>query len=149
MDYFGINGSVAAVAASPGKTALGLNAATTTRARINQFVLSVGGTPVADNILDWQIRRFTTLGTSTPVTPVAKDAASPASLLTAGNNYSAEPTFTTTLFDIAVHQRSLFQWNAAPGSEILTPATANNGVGVTPIHASYNGSAQASLHWFE
>jgi len=148
MDRYSLNGSVTNVASSPGASALGLLASVLTRGKINFFTIDVGGTP-ADNILDWIVRRCTTTGTATVATPVAQDIGSPASQLLGKSNYTAEPTFTTTLFDVAVHQRSLFQWNAAPGDEILLPAVANNGVVITPIHASYTGSAQATMRWSE
>ena len=149
MDTYSLNGSVAAVAATPGKTALSLIASSLTRARVHYWVVSVGGTPVADNILNWLVRRFTAVGTGTAATPAALDGDGPGSQLTALSNLTVEPTFTTTIFDIAIHQRSLFQWNASPGGEVVLPAVAARGLAITPIHASYAGSAQATMHWKE
>ncbi len=148
-DRYTANGSQTTVGASPGKSALAVQANATRRGRVYYIVLSVGGTPIADNILDWQVRRFTAPGTSTAVTPAPKDPGAPAAGLSAGYNHSAEPTFSNTLIDVAVHQRSLYQWNAAPGAELIIPAVANNGIGITPIHASYTGSAQATMAWEE
>jgi hypothetical protein len=149
MDHYAANGLIAAVSGAPGHTALSVDASSLTRGKIYFFTLSVGGTPVADNILEWLVRRFNVAGTGTAVTPVAKDPGAPAAQLGARQGFTVEPAYTTTLFDIAVHQRSLYQWNAAPGGEIIIPATSGNGVGITPIHASYNGSAQAVAHWEE
>lgn len=149
MDSYAANGTIAAVTASPGDTALALIASILTRAKIHYLTVSVGGTPVSDNVLQWLIQRFTADGTGTAVTPTLIDSGAPAAQLSAKQGYTAEPTYSTTLFDVAVHQRSLWQWNSAPGKEIVIPAASGNGVGITPIHASYGGSAQAIAHWTE
>lgn len=149
MDRYAASGTIAAVTGAPGDTALAVLASALTRAKIHHFALSVGGTPVADNILQWLIRRITADGTGTAVTPTLLDPGAPAAQLTARQGYSAEPTFSTTLLDLAVHQRSIYQWNATPGGELVLPATAGAGIGLTPIHASYAGSAQAVAHWQE
>jgi len=149
MDIYAANGTINAVAVSPGTTALALLASTLNRARVHWFSLNVGGTPVADNIPTWLIRRITGPGTSTAVVPALLDLGGPASQLTAGQNHTVEPTFGATLLGMALHQRSLYQWNASPGGEIVLPATAGAGLGITPFHASYTGSAQSSLMWRE
>lgn len=150
MDSYAASGTITAVTAVPGDTALGVVGSALTRARLHFFVLSVPGVPVADNVLEWLIRRLTAVGTSTPVVPTLLDPASPVSQLNAGQNYTVEPTYAATfLFDIAVHQRSLYQWNAAPNKEIVIPAALAGGVGFTPIHAAYNGTASAVAHWQE
>mgnify|MGYP001571009458 CR=1 FL=1 len=149
MDRYAASGTQTAVGASPGKTALVVLASALTRAKIHHFALSVGGTPVADNILEWLIRRVTADGTGTAVTPTLLDPGAPVAQLTARQGYSAEPTFGTTLFDLAVHQRSIYQWNATPGGELVLPATAGAGIGLTPVHASYAGAAGSVAHWSE
>jgi hypothetical protein len=150
MDRYAASGQIAAVTPAPGDTALGVIASTLTRAKIHLFIVNMGSTgAVGDNVLQWLIRRFTALGTYTVVTPTIIDTGAPVAQLSAGHAYTAEPTYSTTLMDIAVHQRSVYQWNAAPGGELVIPATANNGIGFTPIHAAYVGPAQAVAHWME
>jgi len=149
MDRYAASGAIAAVTASPGDTALAVLASALTRAKIHHFALSVGGTPVADNILQWLIRRITADGVGTAVIPTLLDPGAPAAQLTARQGYTTEPTFGTTLFDLAVHQRSIYQWNATPGGELVIPATAGAGIGITPVHASYAGAAGAVCHWTE
>ena len=148
--YFGA-GTIAAVTATPGDTALAVIASTLTRARIFYYALSTpSGTPVADNVLDWLIRRFTADGTGTALTPGLEDAAAPVAQLTSKQGYTVEPTFATVpIHEVGVHQRSVFQWNAAPRGELVIPATAGAGIGFTPIHASYVSSALAVAHWEE
>ena len=60
-----------------GDTALGIIASTLVRAKIHFFTVAAGGTPVADNVLQWLVRRFTVAGTSTAVVPTQIDAGSP------------------------------------------------------------------------
>jgi len=104
------------------------------------YYLLVGSeaTP-ADNPFLWRVRRCTAAGTSTAVVPTILD---PGDLVTeqdAGENHTVEPTYTsnTECLVIPLHQRATFQWNAAPGREIVTPATASNGVGLeTPVGAT-------------
>jgi len=149
VDKYAANGAINTVTVAPGDTALGILCSPVTRARVHHFYVMVGGTPVADNVLQWLVRRFNADGTRTAVAPTPLDPAAPASQLGAGQNYTVEPTYTLLVFDLAVHQRGLYQWWAAPQGEIVLPATANNGIGITPIHASYNGSAQAHMEWTE
>jgi hypothetical protein len=137
------------VAASPGKTNIGLTASTTTRGRLTFFTVGHSGTPVADNVIQWLVRRYTTDGTGTAGTPRPLDLAAPAARLTTQSNYSVEPTFSLTLMDLAVHQRAYYQWQALPGREILIPASAGNGVGFTPINGSFTGQSDSTVVWEE
>lgn len=150
MDRYAASGAIAAVTPAPGDTALGIMASTVTRAKIHLFIVTMGTLgAVGDNVLQWLIRHFTALGTFTAVVPTRIDLDAPPAQLGAGQGYTAEPTYTTTLMNIAIHQRSVYQWNAAPGGELVIPAVANNGIGFTPVHAAYVGPAQAVAHWME
>jgi hypothetical protein len=150
MDGYRASGTIAIVTAAPGDTALGIIASTLTRARIDWFTVKMGTAgAVGDNVLQWLIRRFTALGTYTPVVPAPDDLAAPVAQLAAGQAYTAEPTWGALAFEEDIHQRSLYQWNSQPGREIVMPAVANNGIGFTPIHAAYGGPAVASVHWVE
>jgi len=148
-DIYSADGAIAAVAVAPGTTALAIFASAFTRARVHFVDFSVGGVPVGDNLLNWLVRRLTTVGTNTPVTPAPFDLAAPAAQLSAAENFTAEPTFTTQLLQRPTHQRAGYQWNLGTAKEILIPAIANAGLGITPSHASYNGSAQANAEWLE
>jgi hypothetical protein len=139
--------------ASTFKTALTVIASTSTRGALYFFNLGTTGT-AADGVLEWRLSRFTAAGTTTAVTPVALDGADPAALLTAGSNASGEPTYTasTSLFDQGINQRATYTWIAVPGGELLVPATASNGIGVTVLSVvapAYTGAANASVHHFE
>lgn len=102
----------------------------------------------ADNEFLWQFQRCTSAGTRTAVTPQLLNPADAAVVTTAGQNHSAEPTYTADQIPllIALNQRATFRWVAAPGGEIICPATANNGLGVlTPTMTAVAISLTAHL----
>ena len=101
------------------------------RLKFYQFIFGSEATP-ADAALLWTVQRCTAAGTSTAVTPQPLDLADAATESDAGENHTIEPTYTAgaILLNIAVNQRATFQWVAAPGGELVTPATAANGLGI-------------------
>ena len=132
--------------ASPTDTVLGL----TSTAAIHDVIFGSSATP-ADNALNWLLQRYTAAGTATSVTPAPLDPADPAATATAGQNHTAEPTYTAgaVLLDISANQRSTQRWVASPGGELVLPATAANGIGVQPVHTSFTGSVEATMHYEE
>lgn len=86
----------------------------------------------ADAALLWTVQRCTAAGTGTSVTPQPLDPADAATEADAAENHTIEPTYTAgaIMLNIAVNQRATFRWVAGPGYEIVTPATASNGLGV-------------------
>jgi hypothetical protein len=86
----------------------------------------------ADNPFLWRVGRVTAAGTSTGVTPQALDPGDAATEMDAGENHTIEPTYTAgaILLHIPLNQRATFRWVAAPGGELVAPATASNGVGI-------------------
>lgn len=134
-----------------GTTILGLTSAATIRPRVYDLIVGSDATP-ADNAAEYVLQRYTAAGTSTAVTPQALDNGDPASLASAGEAHSAEPTYTANaiLLQFALNQRATFRWVAAPMGEIVLPATAANGVGIQVI--SIAGSAvntNAVMHFEE
>jgi hypothetical protein len=129
--------AVGSIAVAATKTALILGATAATRFRITAFSLSTAGTPTSDQGVEVQVRRATALGTSTAVTPGPCDPADPASVFTAGSNCTVEPTYSTgSLLDRAFNPRATIQWAAYdPRSELVAPATANNGIGFQCVGA--------------
>lgn len=145
---YSING--AAVVASPTKSTLVLTGAATIRPRIYDLLIGSTATP-ADNALQWLLQRHTDPGTVTAVTPAPLDPADPAALGAGGKNATVEPTYTAAkiMLEIAMNQRSTQRWVAAPGGELVIPATAANGIGVQPVHSSFTGSVSACIHYEE
>lgn len=139
------------VTGTPGDTALAVLAVTVTRAKIYDLVFAHSGTP-ADNVINWLVRRFTVVGTEgAGVVPAPLDSDAPAAQLDAGENHTVEPTYTaaTELLDFDLNQRATFRWVAAPGGELWVPATASNGIGITPISSGYSGDVTTTVHWEE
>jgi hypothetical protein len=79
------------------------------------------------------LRRFTTVGAGTSVTPAKDDAADPAAQLTAAENQPAEPTYTSAagLWEMGVDQRTISRHVLSPGRELVVPATSANCRGMT------------------
>ena len=130
---------------------LGLTSPATIRPKIYDFMLGSDATR-ADNAAEYVLQRYTAAGTATAVTPKALDPGDPASLAAAGEAHSAEPTYTADaiMLQFALNQRATFRWVAAPGGEIVLPATAANGVGLQVIGIA--GSAvnvNACMHFEE
>jgi hypothetical protein len=93
----------------------------------------------ADNPFLWTVQRCTALGTSTGVTPTALDSADAATESDAGENHTIDATQTANLIllAIALNQRATFRWVAAPGGELVYPATASNGLAInTPTSSA-------------
>lgn len=138
--------------ASSAITALGLSAATASlrRAFVSEFIIADVGTP-ADNVVLHTAQRITAVGTSTAVTPTKLDPADAASDTVAGENHTAEPTYTANeeVLEIPLNTRATFRWVAAPGFEIVIPATNVNGIGFKALHASATTEWRVTAAWRE
>ncbi|KKL79433.1 hypothetical protein LCGC14_2014870 [marine sediment metagenome] len=138
------------VTATPGDTVLTLIGLSLTRGKLYDLVFGTIGTP-ADAFIQWLLRRFTAAGTGTGVGEIPLDTDAPANQLTADENHTVEPTYAadSELLDFGVNVRASFRWVAAPGGELVVPATAANGIGLTPIAAGYSADVAATYHWEE
>jgi hypothetical protein len=102
----------------------------------------------ADNPFLYILQRCTAAGTSTSVVPQPLDPADAATEMDAGENHTIEPTFTSAqlLLEVALNQRATFRWVAAPGGELVSPATASNGIGIqTPTSSAVAVTVQAHV----
>lgn len=100
------------------------------RLKLYDIMFGSEATP-ADAALLWTWRRCTAAGTSTGVTPQNLDPADATTEYDAGENHTVEPTYTAgaIMLNVPLNQRATFRWVAAPGGEIVLPATASNGIG--------------------
>lgn len=114
------------------------NATALRRGKIYDFFVGVDGTP-ADNAMVWDISRMTAAGTATTVTPPPLDPADSAMLGVGSVNATAEPTITanSSVFNLGVNQRASYRWVAAPGGELVYPATNANGLALRCKSAAY------------
>ena len=101
------------------------------RGKLYDLAFGSEATP-ADNVFLWQVQRCTTAGTATGVTPQALDPADAATEMDAAENHTVDPTLTANaiLLSIPLNQRASYRWVAAPGGELIFPATASNGLAV-------------------
>ena len=141
-----------AAAVGTNKTILTLISAATIRPMLYDLLIGSGVTP-ADLATIFHLERFTAVGTEgSGFTPEPLDPDDPASLADYGVGvFAAEPTYTAgaVLLKVPLNQRATFRWVAAPGGELVVPATAANGIGLTPIASGYSADVAATLHWEE
>lgn len=136
---YGFSGTITGAAS---KTIVGVAGTSAVRPYLTDLMISSNATP-ADNSSEWQLLRFTAAGTSTAVTPEKYDTGDPAATGVCGKNHTVEPTYgTVPMLDIAHNQRATFRWVAAPGEEIIAPATAANGFGLQCIGVGGSGVAE-------
>lgn len=132
-------------------TLVNVIASTTVRPRIFEYKIGCSAAP-ADYAGHFRLGRFTAVGTAgTNPTPQALDSSDVAAIATAGAGHSAEPTYTAgaTLDQVSLNQRATWRWVAAPGYELVCPATANNGIGLY-LHAVGSATVfDGQINWFE
>src|SRR5262249_22783664 len=123
---------------------------TTYRPWIYDAWVGASATP-ADNAILWFFQRFTAAGTSTAVTPSAVDPADPAASCTAGQNHTRERTYTAgaILARLALQQPATHRFQLDPDAPLVIPATANNGLGLYPVHSSFTGNVDGTIHFAE
>ena len=138
--------------ASGATTALSVTSNTSTVQRNWVYELTFGnvGTP-ADQVSVITVQRVTAPGTATGVTPTRLDLADREAQAVAGEKHSSEPTYTSTeeLMEVPLNHRATFRWVAAPGSEIVCPATSGDGIGVHSLHASATTDWRVTALWLE
>ena len=125
-------------------------ATTLRKAWVYDVTFGTDGTP-ADNTVTYKIDRQTSTGTRSAATPAPLDSADAAALITAGVNTTIEPTVTsaTQLLEIATNQRATYRWVAAPGGELVVPATNVAGLGGRAKSPAYASTAVATVHLWE
>jgi len=121
-----------AAAAGTNKTLLALISAATVRPKLYDLILGSAATP-ADVASLFHLERFSAVGTEgSGFTPQPVDPYCSAAVADYAVAHSGEPTYSANeiMLAISLNQRATFRWVAAPGGEIVLPATANNGVGL-------------------
>lgn len=139
-----INAGTQQAIAAAYKTLLSLTAQTTSlrRIKIYDVLMGTNGTP-ADNFMEFDISRQTAAGTSTSTTPNMLDPADAAAFTVGSANFTAEGTITaaSSVFYVGVNQRASYRWVAAPGSELVGPATNLAGFAFRARSGGYTGTA--------
>ena len=133
-------------------TCIGVTSNTSTVQRNWVYEMNFGnvGTP-ADHLSVWTVQRTTAPGTATGVTPTLLDLADRAAQAVCGENHTGEPTYTSNqeVLEIPLNHRATYRWVAKDGSEIGTPATSGDGIGIHSLHASATTDFRATVLWEE
>ena len=117
------------------------------RARLYDIVIGCAATP-ADQATKFFVSRTTAVGTEgSGFTPNNLDSDGPAGECDVGVAHSVEPTYTASkeLLIISLNQRATFRWIAAPGSELIIPATQNAGIGIKSSSATGTASHEVAI----
>jgi hypothetical protein len=144
---FSTRGSMALIAAD---TVLSVIASTAVMPKIYDILLSSPSTP-NDYSAHFLLQRFSADGTGTSVTPQKLDFNSPASVATSKHTYTVEPTLTANeiLLELAHNQRATVRWVAVPGSELIIPALAGDGLALLCQAVSTQFTEAATLFFEE
>ncbi len=131
------------------RTLLALISAPTVRPRLYELLVSSVATP-ADVATRFHVERLTAVGTEgSGFSPVPLDPNSPAAAADYGVGvYSVEPSYTPggVLLNFSLNQRATFRWVAAPGGELLAPATASNGLGLQSQSSGGTAIHEVTMH---
>lgn len=155
-NYTATNGSTAsagtqqATATNYTGALLGLTTQTTLRrGKVYDLLIGTNGTP-ADNFVEWDISRVTAASTATTITPQPLDSADQAAVAIVTANSSTHGTISLqNLLYVGVNQRASYRWVAAPGSELVWPATSSNGLQLRQRSGGYTGTATGTWLWQE
>jgi hypothetical protein len=136
------------------KTQVGITAATATLRRhsINEIIVGPDGAPNAtDGSVAWSVERCTTVGTAgATVTPKPLNPADAACDAVASVMHSIEGTiaasYADALLTMPINQRASQRWIAAPGSELIIPATNVNGIAVRAKSATLIAVGCSVIH---
>ncbi len=125
---FGNAGAANSTAATAGLVKVdNPSASTMAAAKIYEFAVGPKANS-ADNTYGIQIKRQTTAGTWTAVTPSPLDAKTGASVTTAGVASTAAGSAGVILADWGFHQRGGYRWVSIPGGEFVVPLVFSNGL---------------------
>jgi hypothetical protein len=140
------------------KTAICVEASSATQAlrrgKIYDMLLGVSGSP-ADNYCTYDISRCTTtpssgtVGTNNPLD--SADSSAAAASIVNTSTTAGDPTITSSssVFYVSVNQRASYRWVAAPGSELVYPATIATGLCLRALNGGGVGTATATIFFNE
>lgn len=130
---------------------LGLNSSQSTprRGQLYDVLIGTDGTP-ADNFIEWDISRVTASSTATIVVPLPLDSADAvAATVVTANSSTHAVVSVPNLWYVGVNQRASYRWVAAPGSELVWPATSSNGLQLRQRSGGYTGTVTGTFFFME
>jgi len=129
------------------KTMLNLTGGTGVIMRVYDLIFGPNVVP-ASGLFIYEAERTTTTGTGTTVTPEPLDTAhNLAAEVAARSLATVEPTNTgAPAISIPLFSQATQRWLAAPGGELLSPLTANNGWGFASRSPSLTTATRCTAH---
>jgi len=120
------------------------------RGWIYDIMVGADGTP-ADNAMTFKVDRQTSASTGSAAVPSPIDGGDAAATLVGTANYTIEPTVTAAkqLIELGMNQRASYRWVAAPGGELVVPATDVAGIGARIKSPGYTGTMVCTLQFWE
>lgn len=121
------------------------------RTKVYDVLIGTNGTP-SDNAMEWDISRVTAGSTATTVTAMPLDQADAAAINVSTANSSTHGTITalSNVFYVGVNTRASYRWVAAPGGELVSPATSSAGFQLRQRSPTgYTGTATGTWHFEE
>lgn len=120
------------------------------RLRLSDIIIGSDATP-ADIATEFNIVNTSSVGTGgTTLTEAPLDpltvAATGAGI---GGTFTGAPTAGNILLMIALNQRATFRWVAAPGYELISAATAANGLELISVNSGGTPNINATFLWEE
>jgi hypothetical protein len=126
------------------------NPASTTMAAAKIYEWSVGpAANSADETYGVRMKRQSTAGTWTAVTPSPLDAKAGASVTTSGRASTAAGTAGVALGEWGYHMRGGYRWVAVPGGELVVPLVFSNGILLEYFFAQGTSVQNATIHFDE
>ncbi len=123
---------------------------TTRRFYIFKWTVGPEGGTATDNTFSIRLKRQSTAGTWTSVTPSPLDTQDAVSLAVAGSNSTAAGTAGVILVEVGINARSTWTDVAAPGAEYIVPAT--NAAGIIMEFGTISGGTDlliGTMFWWE
>lgn len=116
------------------------------RGKIYDVLIGTNGVP-ADNYMEFSIGALTSPSTSSLVVANSLDQADAVAASGTIANSTTEGTFASSgeRFYVGINQRASYRWVAAPGSEIVWPATSSAGFALRARSGGYTGTATGQM----
>ena len=139
------------IMAATAKTVISNISTAAIRPYLYDFTFGTTGTP-SDSVMTVTVTRATsmTAGTScTTVTANPLDSTDAAATSSSGGAWTTEPTIGVVLFQVGLNVRATYRWVAAPGGELVSPATANAGLALRTLSPAYVLDASGTVYFAE
>lgn len=118
------------------------------RGKMYDVLVGTPSTP-GDTAIEWAIDRITATSTTTNLQGFPLDSADPGTTNLITQCMINSSQFGTIggqqLWYVGMNQRASYRWVCAPGSELVWPATASNGLTLRPRSPSYTGLVTATV----